>query len=151
MAKSRTMTTKKQRTTTEQPATAAATAPIADLDAERLTGRLAEMVTALSECESSLAIDAVRAILATGQQLDALEVVAMALIAVKARQRGQLRVPGYVRPDDPSRTVTARRAARRARPATTPADRGSEPEGVVVDLRAEHAHLHLDLTRPEVR
>jgi hypothetical protein len=113
------------------------------------------MVTALSECEPTVATDAVRAILATGSDLDALEVVAMALIAVESRQRGQLRVPGYLRPDE-SGSLSARRAARRAdAEARAAADVGigpefdepaPEPDGVVLDLRAEATHVRLDLT-----
>jgi hypothetical protein len=148
MARTRTMITKKQRTNPRPPADRPNPAPVADLEAERLIGRLAEMVTRLSDCEPTVATDAVRAILSAGQHLDALEVVAMALIAVESRQRGQLRVPGYVKPDDPARTLSLRRAARRTR---RPEVQATEPVGdaVVVDLRSEHARLHLDLTRPD--
>src|SRR4051794_6585985 len=148
MARSRLMLTRKQRKATGP---SPAESPVASLGDERLTRRLAEMVTALSECESTLATDAVRAILATGSHLDALEVVAMALIAVEARQRGQLRVPGYLRPDDPGAGFSTRRAVRRAHE-DAGADAGSaapsepEPGGVVVDLRGEHARVQLDLT-----
>jgi hypothetical protein len=143
---------RKQR---NQGESATTTPPIASLSDERLTRRLAEMVTALSECEPTVATDAVRAILATGSDLDALEVVAMALIAVESRQRGRLRVPGYLRPDE-SGSLSARRAARRAdAEARAAADAGigpefdepaPEPDGVVLDLRAEATHVRLDLT-----
>jgi hypothetical protein len=91
----------------------------------------------------------VRAILATDASLDPLEIVATAAVAVEARQRGQLRVPGYVRPDDARRALSARRAARnRVRP-PAPAPVPCATDGVVIDLRAEHARVLLDLTHPE--
>ena len=150
MARSRSMTTKKQRTAPEVRDEVRLpddeSAPVASLENERLTGRLAEMVCALSECDSVLATDAVRSILATGTELDALEVVAMALIAVEARQRGQLRVPAYVRPDE-AKSISSRRALRRSRPVPPPAiERRPEPDAVVLDLRGGTAQVHLDLT-----
>jgi hypothetical protein len=149
MTRSRTIITKKQRTT---PKTSDEHRAVPDLETERLARRLAEMVTALTECDPDTATDAVRAILATDASLDPLEIVATAAVAVEARQRGQLRVPGYVRPDDPKRALSARRAARnRVRPpAPVPVPAPCASDGVVIDLRAEHARVHLDLTRPEV-
>jgi hypothetical protein len=143
MTRSRTIITKKQRTTPKPPGE---TTSVSRLDTERLARRLAEMVTALTECDPDIATDAVRTILGADPSLDALEVVATAAIAVEARERSQLRVPGYVRPDDAGRSLSARRAARgKARPTiAVPA-----ADGVVIDLRAEHAHVHLNLTRPE--
>jgi hypothetical protein len=153
MTRSRSMITNKQRTNPPPPAETGATRAVTSLESERLIGRLAEMVSRLSDCELGMATDAVRAILGAGQHLDALEVVAMALIAVESRQRGQLRVPGYVRPEEPDRSLSARRAARRARrtpaPAPTPTQPPEPPDAVIVDLRSERAQLQLDLTRPE--
>jgi hypothetical protein len=104
------------------------------------------MATALTECDPDIAIDAVRTILGADPRLDALEVVATAAVAVEARERSQLRVPGYLRADDAGRSLSARRAAReQARPTiAVPA-----ADGVVIDLRAEHAHVHLNLAHPE--
>ena len=152
MTRARMILTKKQRMAPEPKQEVATVAEVTEQD--RLARRLAEMVAALTDCDPIVAIDAVRAILATETSLDALEVVAMAVIAVEARERGQLRVPGYVRPDEPNRTVSGRRAMRRAIepvpdpepepkvtvPAPTPDD------NVVIDLRGVHATVHLDLT-----
>ena len=140
MTRSRTIITKKQRTT---PKPSGETKSVSSLDTERLARRLAEMVTALTECDPDIAIDAVRTILGADASLDALEVVATAAVAVEARERSQLRVPGYVRPDDLRRSLSARRAARET---TRPTVVVPAADGVIIDLRAEHAHVHLDLT-----
>jgi hypothetical protein len=144
MTRSRTIITKKQRSITPDPSDGPRAVP--RLETERLARRLAEMVTALTECDPDIATDAVRTILGADASLDALEVVATAAVAVEARERSQLRVPGYVRPDDPRRSLSARRAAReQARPTVSV----PTADGVVIDLRAEHAHVHLNLTHPE--
>jgi hypothetical protein len=155
MTRARTILTKKQRTSEESRAEDTSAA-VTSIETERLGRRLAEMVAALTESDSDAALDAVRAILATDSTVDPLEVVAMAVIAIEARERGQLRVPGYLRADDPQRTVSARRALRRARPSPVarPRARAEAPAGdggVILDLRAEHARVHLDLTGHEPR
>jgi hypothetical protein len=149
----------------ERPVADVGVVAAADPEVERRSRRLGEMVAGLTECGHARATEAVRAILVADPGRDVLDVVARAVIAIEAPEPDGVRIPGYVRPDDPSRRLSAVREARRSRaprPVALP-ETGTETgtgsmisgscdatewlDDVIFDLRVEHARVRIDLTR----
>ena len=151
MTKPRAITTRGRRSplasaslSTSGPGDPAATVP----DAER-TRRLGEMVAGLTHCDPDAALGAVRAVLAIDAGLDALDVVARATISVEAAiDDDSWRIPGYVRPADPSRRLSALRARRTRTPAPTAGSPGrASGDPLILDVRHDEPEVRLDLTR----
>jgi hypothetical protein len=155
MAISRPILTRARRTTasvsiaTSQDPVPGSRAP--DPERDLRVHRLGEMVAGLTDRELPVAMDAVRTALDAEPGTDALGVVAAAVTILSTAEPDPFRIPGYVRPADPARRLSAMRAARRV-PATATPTRGTDPaidwdDDVTFDLRTARPRVRIDLTR----